>query len=162
MGKREALLQDITDPELKSEINTILDAFDRDEVESIMEDILEEAKESYKISRADREAIAKEASKRMETFFKGTVLVGYIDLRRQIKASQREIAAARKDIDQQSKQMATKDQLEAVERNLDARIQVGLKGPIGSDRSKSMREFYDQVEETAENVEKIMKHLGIN
>lgn len=163
MLDRETLLQDITDPKLRKDVSQVLDDFDKvsKATEEMVEEVLTEARNSDKISKADREAIAKEASRRMEAFFKGTVLIGYIDLRRQVKATQREISALRKDIDKLSKQMATKDQLDATERKLDSKIQLGLRGQSGSNRKKEMIEFYDTVDETASNIQKVMKHLGI-
>lgn len=163
MSDREILLQDITDEELRSEVEAILDGLNTDGIEEVMEEVLEEArgKDQVELTKQARIEIAKEASRRMEVFFKGTVLVGYIDLRRQVKATQREIAALRKDQDKFEKKAATKDDLEDVRRKLDARIQVGLKGRSGSDRKKEMDDFYDTVDDTAKNVEKIMKHLGV-
>jgi len=163
MSDRDTLLQDITDEALRAEVEAILDAVNTDGIEEIVEDVLEEAsgKDEVRISKSDREAIAKEASRRMETFFKGTVLIGYIDLRRQIKATQREVSALRKDHDSFEKKAATKEDLEDVRKKLDARIQVGFKGRSGSDRKKEMDDFYDTVDDTADNVKRIMDHLGI-
>jgi len=161
MSDRDILLQDITDETLRAEIEVILNSLDTSSVEDIMESAIEEASGRGGISKLDRDAIAKEASRRMEIFFKGTVLVGYIDLRRQIKAIQREIAALRKDHDQFEKRTVTKDDLEDTRKKLDARIQVGLKGQSGSDRKKEMDGFYNTVDDTADNVKRIMDHLGI-
>ena len=161
MSNHDILLQDITDENLRSELITILDGINTHGIENIMEDVIEEASNSSGISKADRDAIAKEASRRIELFFKGTVLVGYIDLRRQIKAAQREIAALRKDHDQFEKKAATKEDLEEVRKKLDARIQSGLKGKSGSDRRQEMDNFYATVDNTANNVKRIMDHLGI-
>lgn len=161
MSDSDILLQDIADEELRAELKMVLDGANIEPVQEIMEDVLNESRGSSGISEEDREAIAKEASRRMELFFKGTVLVGYIDLRRQIKAVQREIAALRKDQDKFEKKVATKDDLEEVRKKLDARIQSGLRGKSGSDRRQEMDTFYNTVDQTAADVKSIMQALKI-
>jgi hypothetical protein len=162
MSDRDILLQDITDQEIRAEVEAILDSVNTDGIENIVEDVLNEASgNNIRISKSDRDAIAKEASRRMEIFFKGTILIGYIDIRRQIKSTQREIAALRKDHDGFEKKAATKEDLETLRKNLDARIQSGLKGKPGSNRRQEMDEFYETVDSTAENVKRILDHLGI-
>jgi hypothetical protein len=131
-----ALLQDVIDDEERSRLESVINA-------------------------AMAHPVIEASSMTRENVKDVLTVVGYFDLRKQIKACQREIADSRKKQDQLGKQLTAMDEkLTRIERASEALVVPGREGDSRS-MVKRQQELRRQEEEGWKLVQGIAKKLGV-
>lgn len=136
------------DPRIQDLLNDVVDSEDRKVLESLLAHPSESLTEA-RLSPEDK-AVADAVARRMEVFWKTTVVVGYLDLRRQIKASQRETADLRKQIDRMAKDTSQipdlKNEIKDVRRGIEAMLVIPRGFDFRSIRQRQKDRFDEQQE----------------